>query len=139
MATSRSERELPSPRVQAGGPRQALHLLIAVAGWALFFYWWSLVLARVDPAQVRFTALFVGISLVVVVSVTIVWVLHNLSIFRRRGARTKVRVVDENVSEDTLGRALQFDADREALRSAPTVRVVVDGGRKVYRAGRGPS
>ncbi len=119
--------------------RQALHVLLAVAGWALFFYWWSIVLRDVDPRQVRFTVLFVGIALVVVVSVTAVWVLHNLSIFRRRGARTHLRSVVEDVSEDTLGRPLQFDADRDALRAAPTVRVVLDGGRKVYRASRGAS
>ncbi len=146
MAASKSnpgltspQRELPSPHTEAGRARQALHVLLAVAGWVLFFYWWSIVLRDVDPRQVRFTVLFVGIALVVVVAATVAWVVHNLSIFKRRGARTHVRPVAEDVTEDTLGRPLQFDLDRDAIRAAPMVRVVLDGGRKVYRTSRGAS
>jgi hypothetical protein len=112
---------------------------MAVAGWTLFFYWWAIVLREVDPEQIRFTAFFVSIALVVIVGVTVAWVVHNLSIFRRRGARSHVRAVVEDVSEDTLGRPLRFDSDREALRAAPTVRVVVEGDRKVYRASGEPA
>lgn len=127
------KQELPDPRIDAGQARQALHILIAGAGWVLFFYWWSIVLRRVSSQEVRFTALFIGISLVVVVAITLAWVIHNLSLFRRRGPRTNVRRVDQDVRQDHLGRALQFEAGHESIRTAPTVRVIVDGGRKLYK------
>jgi hypothetical protein len=124
----------PDPRTEAGQVRQALHILLAGAGWVLFFYWWSIVLGRVSPREIRFTALFIGISLVVVVAATVIWVLHNVAIFRRRGPRTKVRPVDLEVRVDHLGRSLRMETDADALRGARLVRVLVDGGRKVYRS-----
>jgi hypothetical protein len=126
--------DLPDPRSEASQVRQALHILLAGAGWVLFFYWWSIVLGRVSSREIRFTALFIGISLVVVVAATVVWVLHNISIFRRRGPRTKVRPVDEQVRVDHLGRSLRMETDGDALRSARLVRVLVDGGRKIYHS-----
>ena len=124
--------ELPDPRSEAGQVRQALHILLAGAGWVLFIYWWSIVLARVTPREIRFTALFIGISLVVVVAATVIWVMHNVAIFRRRGPRTKVRPVDQQVRVDHLGRSLRLETDADALRAARLVRVLVDGERKIY-------
>ena len=83
------------PPLQASPARRVLHTLIAVAGWALFVYWWWVVFHRVSRHEVRFTVLFVTLSLLAIVLTTSIWAYHNVRIYRRLGPRWKVRQVAE--------------------------------------------
>ncbi len=120
------------PPSQAGPARRAFHTLIAIVGWALFVYWWWIVFHRVSRHEIRFTLLFIVLSLTVIVVVTAVWVLHNLGIYRRRGPRTRVREVDPDFSRDGIGRDVTFIGVGEAHRSAPVVYVRFVGRSKIY-------
>jgi hypothetical protein len=126
------------PPTVASPGRRAFHTLIALAGWALFAYWWTVVVRHVDASQVRFTVLFVLAALVVSVVITSLWILHNRAIFRRKGPRTQVRDAVLDYSRDPLGRTVTFETASEDLRSAPAVRVLIDGAAKSYRPAMRP-
>ena len=126
-----SKSHIPMP-TQASPARRVFHTLITLAGWALFVYWWSVVVHRVSRHEVRFTVLFVLVSLVICVALTGLWVLHNRSIFRRKGPRTAVREAVLDYSRDPLGRTVTFEASAEDLLRAPVVRVLIEYDRKQY-------
>jgi hypothetical protein len=127
------------PPTEASPARRALHTLIALAGWALFAYWWTVVFARVSHSEIRFTVIFVLVSLVASIAITGLWVLHNVSIFRRKGPRTGVREVTLDYTHDPLGRPVTFDSTPQALLSAPAVRVRIDAGGKSFRPAARPN
>jgi hypothetical protein len=119
--------------LRAGPIRRVFHTLISLAGWALFLYWWWLVLQRVSPAEIRFTAWFVAISLVVIVLVTALWASHNLRLFQRKGARTQQRPGTQDSSRDSVGRPVGMPAVPEEYRTASMIVVRIEGGTKMYR------
>ncbi len=120
---------------QAGPLRRAFHTVLAIAGWALFVYWWWLVFRRVGASEIRYTLLFVAIALVVIVALTVAWTLHNVWIFRRRGARRSVRAVTEDFSHDTVGREVLMPTVPDICTVAAVVSVRVRHGAKIYATG----
>jgi hypothetical protein len=144
MATS-TKRSRPSaaPTEVALGPhvptlaspaKQVLHLTLCIAGWVLFAYWWQLVMRRVTPEELRFTALFLSLTFMVSVGVTTAWSVHNLAISKRRGPRTQVRHVREEYSRDRLGRAVTFKGSPEELKRDAVVQILLEHEGKVYRS-----
>ncbi len=129
-------RRQTEPRVEATGVRRVAHVAVALAGWVLFAYWWRIVLQGVSRREVEFSAIFLVIALIVIVATTGFWVIHNLALFRRKGARLQPPAQAPEPTNDALGRPLHFDGGLPALREAGFVRVVVEGDDKQYRAGR---
>lgn len=122
-----------SPTLASPG-RRLFHLLIALGGWALFVYWWWLVLGRLDPAHVRFTVVFILGTLASCVLLTVGWVFHNLRIFRRKGPRLRVPPSSYEFERDRLGRELRFASPGERLRASPVVEIRLERDGKTYRA-----
>jgi hypothetical protein len=122
---------VPPPR-DAGPTRRVLHTLISAAGWILFVYWWWIVFQRVSRDEMRFTALFVALSLVVIVLVTLGWVWHNLGIFNRRGPRKAAVTAKAEFRTDGVGRPVSFPSGGIDRHSAPVVYVRVEGNHKRY-------
>lgn len=119
-----SDRPSPIPPPQQAGPaRRVFHALITLTGWAVFLYWWWIVFHRVSGREVRFTLLFIAISLGVIVVVTLVWAWHNLRIFRRRGQRMHVRESTPDFSHDGVGRDVAFPAGELTPQTAPVIYV----------------
>jgi hypothetical protein len=112
--------------------RRIAHLALAFAGWFVFSWWWWLVIGRVSRDEVRYTVLFVGLTLVVCVGLTGLWAFHNLRLFRRRGPRTHVRTTSESYTHDRRGREIEFEAPLERLRLEPQVWITIDEDRKRY-------
>lgn len=123
------------PPTQASPPRRVFHTLVAIAGWVLFVYWWWLVFRRVSESEMRFTLFFISIALIIIVLLTVIWALHNASIYRSRGPRTKVRTVPPDFSHDRIGREVQFPTMPNACLNSAVVRVRIQDGAKVYAAG----
>jgi hypothetical protein len=105
---------------------------VALAGWTLFVYWWWLVLGRASRTEIVYTAVFIGVTTVIVVLVTAGWAVHNKRLHRRSPPRDQVRVVHEDYSRDTLGRGVTFVGGAERVKSEPHVQVVVSENHKVY-------
>jgi hypothetical protein len=111
-----------------GWLQRLLHAVAVVGGWVLFFWGWSEVLGRPWDTRVLWW-LIVG-SFLILPFVTLVWILHNIKIFRRKGPRTGVPQVDETYRHDWNRR--EVCADFEALASARIVVIDIDGERKIY-------
>jgi hypothetical protein len=81
---------------------------------------WIAVLGRARGSEVTFTIAFLTLSLIIIVSVTALWVAHNVSLSHRKRLRVATR---ERVTP--IG----------TLSEPDVVRVSLEGERKVYRAG----
>ena len=125
--------EQPSPiqpPTQAGPAGRTFHGLLTLGGWLLFIYWWWLVFHRVSRAEIRFTLVFVALSLVIIVGFTALWAWHNMGIYKRRGPRTAVREVTPDFSHDRVGRPVTITGEGMDRRSAPVVIVrITDEGK----------
>ena len=120
------------PPTEASPARKVLHVLITLAGWLLFLYWWWLVFHRVSGQEVRFTALFIALSLACIVLVTLAWAWHNLRIFKRRGPRTHLRETKPDFSHDGVGRTVSYPDGGLDIKIAPVVRIRFIEGEKRY-------
>jgi len=99
-----------------------MHILLGVLLWAVFGYYWFLVIQRPVTPHTRFALTGVG-SIVGGISVFLVfWVLHNIRIARKRNRRS-ARVHRIALPEtDFLGR--EFIEHSEAqLQSAPYIEI----------------
>jgi len=94
-----------------------LHALIAVGAWVLFFYWWRQVLGFTRRQDVIFVLIFIGVAVAATILLNLIWVRHNIGIFRRKGPRTRVTVVSQDRHSDSLGRAIQWPASGSIRRS----------------------
>lgn len=123
------------PCTQASSGRRAFHLLVALAGWVLFIYWWIIVFRRVTNKEITSTLIFIAAATLLSVGITLGWTLHNRRIYERRGhRRNEVKIVPEVYVRDVLGRPLRFEPGLAELRRAPLVRVRIDGENKVCAA-----
>jgi hypothetical protein len=134
--------EPSDPRLLLKAPplRQLAQLAVALAGWAVFLYWWWLVFTRVSRREIAYTGLFVGVTTVLAVTVTGLWSLHNKRLSRRRAPRSQVRVVREDYSADTLQRRVSFTGGLERVRTEALLDIVVSENEKIYQpagSGRG--
>src|SRR5207248_1502352 len=118
------------PPIVAGPIRRVFHALISLAGWVLFVYWWWIVFQRVSGHEVRFTLLFIALSLAAIVLATMAWAWHNLRIFERKGPRTHVREATSTFASDGVGRAVSYSAIGPDRHTAPVVYVRLAGDAK---------
>jgi len=99
------------------GLRGFCHALIAVGAWVLFFFWWRQVLGFTRSQDVIFVLIFIGITVVVTTLLNLIWVRHNIGIFRRKGPRMRVTEVSQDRASDSLGRPIQLPAAGSIRRS----------------------
>ena len=117
-----------------GWPRKLLHLIVILLGWALFVYWWVIVAVRQwDKTQI---ALIIFVTVIVAPVLTIAWVAHNLSIFRRKGPRLGIPAAALGYERDWNGRTVV--AEWERLRESALVVVSVEGDRKHFAGAEVP-
>jgi len=128
-ATTRGERK------EGIALRDAMHALVVLAGWALFFIWWGQVLRVASVPEATLAVLVIlSVSLLTALA-TVGWVRYNLGIYRRKGPRRTVPDVPEDVGTDALGRKL-IHPGTEELRAARVVTVSLsDGNGKSFSAG----
>lgn len=126
------ERQRASPL--RGWTQRLVHLVAVLCGWALFIWGWHEVLGR--PWDIRPLWWLILGSLVLLPLLTGAWILHNVGIHRRKGARTGLRPVDESYRADWNGR--EVDADWTGLASARLVVIEIDGARKRFRHAGSP-
>jgi hypothetical protein len=106
---------------------QLLHTLAVIAGWCIFAWSWWLVSDQ-PGATADLRNLIVGAA-VVMPTLTVAWVLHNVGIHRRKGPRRAVAPVPLRYDIDFNGRRIV--ADWPTLQRARTV--VIERGDGVKR------
>jgi hypothetical protein len=107
--------------------RDAMHVLIVMAGWVLFFMWWGQVLRITSLPDAALAVLVIlSVSLLTALA-TVGWVRYNLGIYRRKGPRRTVPDVPEGADADILGRKLSHPGV-ERLRASRLVTVSLTEG-----------
>ena len=106
--------------------RGALHVLITLCGWGLFFYWWGCVLPAISTKEAGWALLYILVVFLLTGLLTVGWVRYNVGIYRRKGPRRNIPEARETFDKDALGRNLAHPG-LEALRTARLVVVSVTG------------
>lgn len=136
----------PLPRITPSRPpvnpgnrwTNAIHLVLALAGWVLFGVFWVRVFYRTPPADSALGVLIVGLLLLVSVTLTVGWVRHNLILSQKfAGRRHRIREARPDWTHDRLGRPVDTPG-WETLQAATEIVITIDPrtGHKVYRSGR---
>ena len=110
--------------------QRVAHGCLLVLGWVGFVVmWWKVAVRPWESADL--VVLIVG-SLVLLPSVTLLWVGHNLGIHRRKGPRRHSEQLPVDYRTDWNGHPVS--ADWAALRHARVVVIDIDDQGKHYRA-----
>lgn len=111
-------------------PRRLLHVALVAGGWFLFFWlWWRVFHQQTLGRELIVVVVAIGAAIPLI---TALWVLHNLNIYRRKGPRRGVVLVEKTYERDWSGR--EVIADWQALAVAPLIVVTVEQGIKRYCA-----
>ncbi len=116
-----------------GGSRAriAFHVAIAIVGWILFAYFWRAVGERGLSPGVIISLIAMAIFLAIVITLTTLWIVHNLRI-SRSDRRTGNRPVAEVLyRQDKIGHTIEGESF-DSLRSANMIEVAVRDGKKIY-------
>lgn len=114
-----------------GSPgRAALHIGAIFVGWALFVVGWARVASR--PWDAHELWVLIVASAVVLPSLTVLWIAHNLALYRSRGRRRAVASVEKRYDVDWAGRPVE--ADWASLQHADRVWIDVESGVKRFRS-----
>ena len=131
----RARARLPSSQPAAGRPRLRgaqwlIHAVLLLLGWVGFVWmWWQVAGRPWDSADL---VVLIAASLIALPTVTLLWVVHNIALHRRKGPRTHSAVVFADYPNDWNGREVK--ADWAAVRAARIVVIEVVDGAKHYRA-----
>jgi len=124
-----------SPTPLRGWPQRLLHLAALAVGWGLFVWAWHDVLGQHWEAE--FLTWLVTGSLVILPTLTIAWVLHNVEFIAARVlGRARATSTSSNRS-DWNGR--EVSADFAALARANVVVIDVEGKRQGVSGRRRPA
>lgn len=116
--------------------RNLMHVIISIAMWGLFAYYWRVVLGReIGPSTMRALAIL-GLTVVAGLLVTLAWVSHNKRLARKfAGRRRHTPTASLPVlTHDTIGRDV-VQPGLEALRAARVVDITADERSKTYQVG----
>jgi len=92
---------------------------------------WAWVVVAQDLPDYGVLALLIVATLVISPAITLYWVLHNLALFKLKGARTHTAQAVDAYTHDWNGRPVV--ADWDALRDARITVIGVVDAQKLYR------
>ena len=117
--------------------RQALHIAVGVAFWALLIALWVLLAleGKTSGAAFRDTGIELAILLGAVLATTLWWIRHNVGIYRRKGARQGRADLRPRTDEDRLGHVMHWALEDGAAGAATEQHLVIElhGALKTYR------
>jgi hypothetical protein len=117
--------------------RQSLHKLVGVLFWALLIICWFMLVIehKAGRANIAYSVQYLAVVAGAVLAVTLWWIRHNTSIYRKKGPRMGRPEILARIDEDRLGRPLRWQLDGGATEALATSHLVVelDGAAKVYR------
>lgn len=120
--------EPPQP-IRSKAWQKAWQVVLVLAAWVLFVVCWVMVALDTPISSIAVSAIVVGAAIAAFLLVTLLWIAHNLRIYRDKGPRTGVRKVVPDFSHDFVERPVV--ADWEDLRSSGLIAVTIDDGSKV--------
>ncbi len=118
--------------------RQLMHTAIGLFFWILMLALWIMLIAehKAGAANIAYSVTYIALIVGAVLAVTLWWIRHNTTIYRRKGPRTGRPAIAPRTDEDRLGRPIRWhlDGGSRAAVDAGHLVVDVDGSAKVYLA-----
>ena len=118
---------------------RTLQTAIGIASWVLLIgLWIQLALeGHVSLSGVEGAAIELGLLSGAVIGVTMLWVHHNIRIYRRKGPRTGRAENVPRSDEDRLGHPIRWDLPGgvHGARDTRLLTVRLDDGTKIYERG----
>jgi hypothetical protein len=112
--------------------RDVVHLCLLVVPWALVGWLWWRVGQTTTGDELLGAAALVLLVAAVALPLNLVWIIHNVRIFRRKGPRTGSAGSQMEYRTDWTGRPVE--ADWPAVRAAAAVAVTFTAQGKVFVA-----
>lgn len=112
--------------------RRIVHILAILGGWFIYFWLWWRVIYVYDQGLSPLVALFLFSVIIVVPTITLIWILHNVRIFKHKGPRQGRTTVADNYVSDWKGR--RVTADWQSVKQASIIVISVSGNDKQYDA-----
>lgn len=109
-----------------------LRILFLVFLWLLFVALWYRVYGITTLSDITGALAYVSGIIVIYGIVVTAWILHNIAIFRKKGARRHVLFLDFAAIHDRLGSYI--DAP-ENIKQKQSIVVTIADGRKVFSEG----
>lgn len=107
------------------------HTLAIGGGWFIYFWLWWRVIYVYEQGLSSLMVLFLGGVLIVLPMITMVWIVHNVRIFKRKGLRRGHAMRMENhYASDWKGR--HVIADWIDMKNAMSIEISVSGDNKYY-------
>lgn len=117
--------------------RQVLHKLIGAFFWLVLVGCWARLITegKAGIPNITYSVEYLAAVAAAVLGVTLLWIRHNTSIYRRKGPRHGRPDVLPRTDEDRLGRPLRWQLDGGPIAALGVHHLVVelDDGVKVYR------
>ncbi len=112
--------------------RRIVHALAIFGGWFIYFWLWWRVIYVYDQSLSPLVAFFLLSVIVIVPTITLIWILHNVRIFKNKGPRQGRTTVEENYASDWKGR--NVTADWNDMKQASNIVISISGNDKQYEA-----
>lgn len=109
-----------------------VHILAILGGWFIYFWLWWRVIYVYDQGLSPLVALFLFSVIIVVPTITLIWILHNVRIFKHKGPRQGRTTIADNYVSDWKGR--RVTADWQSVKQASIIVISVSGNDKQYDA-----
>lgn len=100
-------------------------------GWSIFIAWWVIVLQRESARALGVALGLLGATVAASAIAMTLWTRHNIRIAKKGKRGRSSLFIPMHWERDTLGRPLDLPAG-DAARTAPEVRVVLNGNTKAY-------
>ena len=110
-----------------------VHALAIGGGWFIYFWLWCRVIYVYGQDLSPLVALFLVITIIVVPTLTLIWILHNVRIFKRKGMRQGRTTADDSYASDWKGR--QVIANWTDMKQASSIVISVRENDKRYETG----
>jgi hypothetical protein len=107
--------------------------MLVVIGWFVFLWAWVSVMRFTALETVVGTIILLATLALVIEVINLLWIRHNVTIFKKKGPRKGVPQVRYEFQGDFLGR--RQDADWQNLRGEALIIVGFDDERKVFTPG----
>ena len=118
---------------RSGIVRFVLHVMIGIAGWTAFGYFWFVVIRRGVGSRVPVSIIAMAIFMILLVALTSLWVKHNIRISKRNRRRSTGGISKQAYTLDKAGAEVEIE-DIEALKNSALIEITVAENRKVFKS-----
>ncbi|MCD6380519.1 hypothetical protein J7M07_08775 [bacterium] len=118
---------------ESGILRFTLHVIIGIAGWVVFGYFWVIVIKRGIGSGIPVAIVAMAVFAIFLVALTSLWIKHNIKISRRNRRRSVLAVSQQLYTLDKVGSEVEIK-DIEMLKNSPLIEITVENSKKMFKS-----